>query len=1482
MSSKPTIRVFISSPGDVRPERLVAEQVVGKLAREFAYHMRLEAVLWERQPLTADAHFQDNIIPPRQTDIVVVILWSRLGVMLPEARYRGAITGEPVTGTTWEFEDALAGHRERALPDLLMYRKTAEVQVSLGDRDALEQRLAEQDQITAFVERWFKAGDGQSFSAAFREFAEEAEFQELLEEHLRELLRQHVDATESATEGIRWHQGSPYRGLESFDLSHAPVFFGRTRARNEVRGLLRRRIARGSAFVLVMGASGSGKSSLVKAGLLHDLRLPGMIGRVALLRHAVITPADGGGDPMRGLAEACFGDEALPELAELNYTVDRLAELFGQSGDQIDLPFVQALDRAAEAGRLTDRGEARFLLIVDQLEELFTLQSITPEARERFVERLAALARSDLVWVVATMRSDFFDRLEKLAPLAALSEGEARYLLAPPSEGEIGQIIRQPAREAGLRFDYDEARGERLDEVLREAAGRNPGALPLLEFLLDQLWRQRRDDGLLTFSAFHDLGGLEGAIGHRAEMVLNGQPAEVQAAFPDLLRRLVTVRADDQATATARSVPLSQFADGSAARWLLEAFLAPEARLLVAEGGEGDEARVRVAHEALLTHWPRARQAIEADRADIEIRNRLEQAAALWQDRGEDESLLLSAGLPLSEAQNLLDRRPDDLPPSTQRFVIVSLQRQRQNERRRTRIFGAVAAVLALFAVAAGFAAWFAFGEQKAARESEARARLQADLSRIEAGNSRAALFQSEGRLVEAEAVYAKTGREAERLGAPGRRLEAVIQIRLASLYSEMGAPARVKEALQKALEILRAADLEDSIETARALTALAGYRATYEPSGDVVRAYLQAERILERLFGPDHPELIEVQRRRADHLVAQGDVPAALTLLDTLLARYRATLGTRHPKYRVLLRQTLDAALTSRDVERERVDALLTGYLDRQGDAFEPIPDLDGLTEAVWRSDVGRALDADLLLRIAQLRERQRKDGTIGQIAAFQSENADDLRASLSAEREARAVLARLLRRGHDPWLINATSETSAEIARRAAEIEPRYTAQLRRVRTLQTARATAHPHYLADLAVRATSLSALQSRLGAGDVLAVYLRLPKRYAVLAIRSDRVESRTVAVSASEIDRWVKAVRRGLEVEGIATVEQLPKFDERSAHRLFQALVEPFVGEDTRRLHIVAEGPLLDLPFAALLTEASTSATPATATRGIAVVEKKDRPIFDTSRDAPWLFRRLETVVLPGLGWAAGYWRVPCGDINLSDVLTVAGPAAPARTIGVTSRGLTSTPVDTSVLAQLPPLPGAIDEAETVVRLLRPERHLMLTVEKGSEGLFIASNPGNFGILAFATHGLTRGMLDGLEWPALVIGLPSKGEDGLLTLPEVLQLDLNAELVMLNASYSFAADRGESWSTLPAVFLLAGARSVFGVYTSPLDEAATRMSRYLTQGLVADAGRDIAGALQRARLSFLEDSGPDHLAHPAIWSSFGLYGNDRGCPAVKE
>src|SRR5262249_21736228 len=157
---------------------------------------------------------------------------------------------------------------------------------------------------------------------------------------------------------------------------------------------------------------------------------------------------------------------------------------------------------ASAAAKLTEHAEARLAIVVDQLEELFTAEAIGAERRDAFIRALEALARSGHAFVVATLRSDFQDRIESAPRLASLMAGRGRHVLLAPGEAEIGQMIRQPAREAGVRFEADPVSGTALDDEILAVASGSREALPLLSFVLDQLWQRRSEQGVLTRAAY--------------------------------------------------------------------------------------------------------------------------------------------------------------------------------------------------------------------------------------------------------------------------------------------------------------------------------------------------------------------------------------------------------------------------------------------------------------------------------------------------------------------------------------------------------------------------------------------------------------------------------------------------------------------------------------------------------------------------------------------------------------------------------------------------------------------------------------------------------------------------------------------------------------------------------------------------------------------------------------------------------------------
>jgi len=720
-------RIFISSPGDVGDERRRAALVVSRLKREFARFFEISAVLWEYEPMLASGHFQDLIVPPGEVDVVVMILWSRLGTPLPERtkvrEYRGLDGRAPVTGTEWEFEQAVNARAVRGAPDLLVYRKTTENVARFSRAEQLEQARRQWEALSVFWTRHFEDEKGQ-FKLAYNPFAALDEFEALLEAHLREVIRRRLPErpgrAPSTDRRIDWWSGSPYRGLQAFDVGHSAVFFGRERAVRDIAEALARRAATapgsGAGFVVALGASGVGKSSLARAGVAPDLMTPGVVAGVSRWRYAILEAGDLAPDPFAGLAAALSRPEALPELAALGYSPQEVATLMRADPVLVVSQLRKAL--ASVATSPTDGSRIGLLLIVDQMETLFASPALDTAARGAFDRLLAALVKSGVAMVLATLRSDFYPRLIELPELSALSRGEGQYQLGPPTAAELELIVRRPAESAGLSFEKDPRSGVSLDATIREAAARDPASLPLLSFVLDELYRRDVAEGggeALTYAGYEALGRLEGAIARHADALVEACSPELKEALPRLLLALVEI--DDVKQTVAARTALRAALAGPRERELADRLVA--ARLAVADvSANGDT--LRLAHEALLTRWPMLAGLIAEHRDFLGARRRLQRDAANWERSGRHEDFLLPPGRRLAEADDLVARRRDELDPEAVAFAEASSERARaaaeaaqrvkegalRRELARSRRVAAIVSLLLVAALAAGGYAW--------------------------------------------------------------------------------------------------------------------------------------------------------------------------------------------------------------------------------------------------------------------------------------------------------------------------------------------------------------------------------------------------------------------------------------------------------------------------------------------------------------------------------------------------------------------------------------------------------------------------------------------------------------------------------------------------------------------------------------------------------------------------------------------------------
>jgi DNA-binding winged helix-turn-helix (wHTH) protein/tetratricopeptide (TPR) repeat protein/ABC-type cobalamin/Fe3+-siderophores transport system ATPase subunit len=502
-----------------------------------------------------------------------------------------------------------------------------------------------------------------------------------------------------------WRGKSPFRGLQSFSENDATVFFGRSEATTQLLHTVAAQAGAGR-MTLVLGPSGSGKTSLVRAGLIPALLKRGHSG----LRGVSATSFD--------LAE--LGDHPLQTALGgvlLDWQVGDADVFAGESsvslGERLLPDFDGVLDalRAALGTQPAHEG-ARFVLFIDRLETLFTAPQVTPTQRQRFLAVLAGLARSRYVIVVAACRNDFYPHVANDTVLMASKPHGGHFDVAPPSQAEIAQIIRLPAQTAGLRFGFDGQSRGRLDDVLCASAA-TPDSLPLLQHILQELYRLRTPEGELSFDAFDRLGGVEGAIGRRAEEVV-GALTEVQgASLPRLLSMLVTLSDRDDAV-TSRRVPWSALRT-PAEQELVTALV--EARLFVSDL-VGNAPGFGVAHEAVLRHWPRVTAWIDQHRNALRVRGRLQSQASRWVNEGRSSDLLLPAGKQLDEAAQLLGDQ--GLSLSTDEIAIIKASSRKARRRARLRV-GTLCAIVGLSLLVAGFGL-FALRANKVAQARRAEA----------------------------------------------------------------------------------------------------------------------------------------------------------------------------------------------------------------------------------------------------------------------------------------------------------------------------------------------------------------------------------------------------------------------------------------------------------------------------------------------------------------------------------------------------------------------------------------------------------------------------------------------------------------------------------------------------------------------------------------------------------------------------------------
>ncbi len=480
---------------------------------------------------------------------------------------------------------------------------------------------------------------------------------------------------------------NPYKGLRAFDETDADDFFGRDDLVSELLSRLRR-IDRNGRLVLLVGGSGTGKSSVVRAGLVPRIRE----GAIPGSDQWFVTTMTPGSEPFKQLAEG-LRKVAVSDAGDL----------------ATDLAVDGGIDRVA---RRLLAADGQLLLVVDQFEELFT--SASEADQRRFLDGIvhATSGADSRVRVVGTLRADFYDR-----PLAFHGFGsvvnDATVTISAMSPAAIESAIVAPAARVGRQVE-----GALVAELV-DAVSDEPGGLPALQFALFEL--AERGGDVLGLDEYRMIGGIDGAIAARAEELHRSLEPDEQLLVRQLFERLVLVGPDGvPARRRAERTELTELTGNAGAASTIDSLVDrwAEARLLTLDRHERTRVpTVDLAHEALLYEWPRLRRWIEDDREALVVLGHLRDAGAGWVDLDRDPSALYR-GARLTVAQDALERAGRTVPAIEQEFLAASAAARDAEEHeladraarqaranRRLQIQLAVIAVALVVALVGGFVA---------------------------------------------------------------------------------------------------------------------------------------------------------------------------------------------------------------------------------------------------------------------------------------------------------------------------------------------------------------------------------------------------------------------------------------------------------------------------------------------------------------------------------------------------------------------------------------------------------------------------------------------------------------------------------------------------------------------------------------------------------------------------------------------------------
>lgn len=682
------LRIFISSPGDVQHERIIAKKVIRKIQDEFVDSVTLEPLLWEDLPLQANASFQegiDTIVSKDGVDIAVFILASRLGS--PPGYKFCKPDGVPyLSGTEYEFDVMLEANRQSngEKPSILSYIKCGNISMPKDvseDISKVKEWLSQKESADKFIkEKFFDIETNQTYRA-YHQFDAPTSFEQKLYEHIRKLVSEKVGKEYKKT----WNT-SPYVGLKSFSEAEEPIFFGRQYEVNEIEEEIIEKInAKTGVSLIVIGGSGSGKSSLIRAGILPDLMNTDFQSNVK-----------------------CFSIAFTPSLIKESiyvYLIQKMEEIFPNVSDKAvwkslkdgEITNYQFVSDLLQDGSETIKKVP--LIFIDQMEEFFTDAKIEEKDRNRVFDLLNGLIKTNSICFIATLRNEFYSIFTTNNSIFELKENSIVFDIPNMGISQLQDIVEKPALKSGIIWERNKT-GVSLNKTIIDEASQMTNALPLIEFTLTLLY-ENRTDNIITYQSYQEIGGVSGAIIHYANEVYIKLNDDEKSALSKMFANLVTVSTTEGEVFSRKTVLKKNLIKSGTDKQIIDRMI--ESHLFVSGMDSDGDATISIVHETLIARWEVFNTWLEQEKELVKQNKFYEIQALHWMDSHKNKEELIQTKANLEDVEYFLYQWENNIQEPVKIYLLESIKKFARKGIVCVNVAAVLASIFFLFFFIAGF-----------------------------------------------------------------------------------------------------------------------------------------------------------------------------------------------------------------------------------------------------------------------------------------------------------------------------------------------------------------------------------------------------------------------------------------------------------------------------------------------------------------------------------------------------------------------------------------------------------------------------------------------------------------------------------------------------------------------------------------------------------------------------------------------------------